>query len=224
MVESTSQVLSNYDSSDLLVLIGYRNDNPDEAEAAFEELYRRNYEYVFNLAYASMKQLDLQDQTTEYAEDLSQDVWKEIWEGLGDSFMEDSDTASDPNTSVKKWLAAVVRNRVKRCLAETVERRETYDGFKEIPLIAVTSHDDDFNLTSTPKYERVEQALNSLDPVDKEILLISFEFDLLDNDGVRRRRITKDIRNTLINKHGLSPASLRKRKQRALEKLRKALS
>lgn len=217
----------DYDPDELLVLFGteFRKSDPEEAEAAFTAFHRQHCEHLYRLCYQAASQLDLPSDFARaaLAEDLLQDIFEELWTtDLATRFGETETPGRSPEEAVRLWLGAVVRHRVLRLLESEKSERLAYAAFSERLPEVVDS--DEVEPQVTPDIERVRRAIDSLDPVNREILLVSLEFESFDANGERSYRIDAEVRKILMERHGLTLNSLRQRRRRGFQKMKTDLA
>lgn len=193
-------------SEDLLVIISMQDDEPNAAKDAFEEFYQRYNKFVWKTCFKLCGNLQ-----SFKAEELLQDVFLDVYNNYDKTSYFDADKHKNIESGIKFWLVGIIKNHLKRYFEECskLSNIDYGDSFPDRPFFDLPIKNELFD---SPKMILIERALDSLKPRDREILLISMNFE---DEG----KLPKEIKQTLCKVYGLLPDSLRQIKRRARKKV-----
>jgi len=205
-------------TEDLLLIIGMHEADPsteEESKRAFDEFYLRFKEYVYKVSFFLSKSLD---NRTQVAEDLTNDTFIKVWE-KANRF--NSNRCKDIDKGVKAWLGSIVKN----TFLQYIERAKKYKpesvALDNYDLFIEESTPKDLSIDTLPSLEgkSLIRALSDLKDKERDILITYYQF----YDG-ERFTVPIEIRKSLCKLYGIQDSTLRKTKDRAIEKLKKHIS
>lgn len=201
-------------SEDLLVIISMQADEPEAARRAFDEFHRRYKSYVWKIAISLAKYIHDPNQE-EIARDIFNDTFLDVFSNSAKKSYFDPAHCTDIEKGIKAWLSGIARNHFRRMIdaVQKVSRISYLDVFPERPFFDPDDADET-EMADPPPMIALKRALQTLSDRDREILLIAVQFE---EEG----RLPKVIKQTLCEKYGLSPDSLRQVKKRSKEKIEK---
>jgi DNA-directed RNA polymerase specialized sigma24 family protein len=216
---------------ELLYYISQHATDKDVAEEAFREFFRRHCDNLTQSCRMSLGALNRQHQhlgdLDAAAEELAYEVFRQVHEKLAAKFT----TKPKPGTAgkvVQVWLARIASNLARREMVSVLRERgrmvslddeSAHDAIDESADTAVA---DDSGEVSAPSPQRRLQAMafDSLSDDDRRILKLSVELGVFGSGGgFAARQAGQALATTL----GIPAATARKRRERALERLRGAL-
>jgi DNA-directed RNA polymerase specialized sigma24 family protein len=202
-------------SEDLLVIITMQLDEPQAAERAFSEFYRRFTNYMWAVAWQLTSTIDERHRQF-VAENIFSDSFRDVFRNYDRPSYFDPSQCEDSEKGIKVWLAGIAKNHFKRHFdSETHLAPISYlESYPDHPFFEEESDD---NHHESPEYAVLQQALmNTLSSKEREILLITFQFR-------KGEKLPYDIKESLCQAYGILPNTLFVIKRRAKEKLEKYL-
>lgn len=218
MAASTAPGLEQKSDADLLSEIGLAEDFPEESRAAFEEFHRRHTGYVFTRTMKWIEESEMRSKLLDGEQLVSSTMERAFRKAA--SFRDQSGGDSTLATlQVRAWLFRIATN-----LAHSAMRSPAMKmRFQEMPIANSMEDVEEVDPVdvSPELVARVDAALESLNEVDRDILRTCLLFQAF---GERAAALPADVRKELLTKYGLSEATLRQRKSRALKRLHDFLS
>lgn len=217
------QILTTESSIDLLEIIGWKDPSDrKDRDASFAIFYER---HKVSLAKAAMQMVKgLRDADT-VVKSLVNDTFIDVYHKSSE-FNFSKSNCNDPEKAVRLWLIGILKNRFLQHIDEAKKRNpERYaleTHFLQTEQPRQTIENFDLNLNSIA----VQSALDMLPENDKELLLISMNFMEIVTDDSKKSihcEIPPDIRKALALAFGVQEISLRKKRERALAKLKTIL-
>jgi RNA polymerase sigma factor (sigma-70 family) len=204
--------MHNEENKDLLVIITMQGNEPEAAQKAFDEFYRRFKVYVWKVAVSLARHIHDPNQE-EVAYDIFNDTFLDVFSNYSKESYFDPSRYMDTDKGIKAWLSGIARNHFRRKIevAQRGARVSYIYTFPDRPFFDPYLAEDE-EMVEPPPMIALKRALQTLSERDREILLIAFQFE---EEG----RLPKTMRQTLCEKYGLSPDSLRQIKKRAKEKI-----
>jgi RNA polymerase sigma factor (sigma-70 family) len=206
--------MHNEQSEDLLVIIAMQEDEPQAAQQAFNEFHRRFKDYVWKVAVSLARDIHDPNQE-EITRDIFNDTFLDVFQNYAKESYFDPARCTDIEKGIKAWLSGIARNHFRRMIeaVQKASRMSYLDAFPERPFFDPDDTDKG-EMADPPSMIALKRALQTLSDRDQEILLIAVQFE---EEG----RLPKAMKQTLCEKYGLSPDSLRQVKKRAKEKIEK---
>ncbi|HEY5746110.1 MAG TPA: sigma-70 family RNA polymerase sigma factor [Chryseolinea sp.] len=198
--------LENLPDIDIIERMSFSEHDAAKSHEAFAEFHRRYAEFIYSTCFYVCRMLPEPD---EAAADLTERI-------LVRSF---SYAASyNPNrASVKTWLSKIAQN----------EFNDYYSEYrKHHPLAAEDDRNDTISIDSVDHEKvdrtkvnggRIEMALDSLTPMEKDIVLVHMMYKDIDNLD---SQIPKPVMDELCVRYDKKPHAIRKIKSRALIKIK----
>ena len=177
-----SAPLSSYDEKELLRLVA-QDDIP-----AFEELYHRHWQSLFNAAYKRLKNAD-------QCKDVVQDVFTDLWVRRGKVKIE----------NLNAYLHAAIRFQVYKRIAEG---KSSAAFLKPFDIITTSPFEAEKNIAEKELAELAKAWLDSLPGKRKEIFLLFFVEQLSTKEIADKLGISQ---KTVQNQLGTATKSLRGR-------------
>lgn len=200
-------------SEDLLVIISMQEDEPIESRKAFDEFHRRFREYVWQISYTLARGIS-NPNTELVAQDIFNDTFRDVFYNFESKGYFDSSKCQDIDKGIKAWLSGIARNHLKRYISVLASSSNIshLDNYPDVEFFDMGETDTKEN--DSPRLLLLKRALDRLSKRDREVLLISVQFE-------EQGRLPKEIRQSLCNAYGVMPATLRQIKKRAREKVEK---
>lgn len=202
-------------TEDLLVIIGMHDADADtekESKQAFDEFHNRFKNYVYKVSYYFCVSLE---NRTSVAKDITNDTFLNVWQKASRF---DPKRWSNTEKGIKAWLGGIVKN----TFLQYVEKAKKYspenvaiDGYK-LTIEEKTPEKIFLNQFQSLEGKALTRALSELKEKEKHILLTYFQF----YDG-EKFYVPKEDRKILCQLYGIGDSTLRKTKDRAIEKIKK---
>jgi RNA polymerase sigma factor (sigma-70 family) len=193
-------------------------DFPNESRAAFEEFYRRHTGYVFARTKQWIEESELRSRLLDQ-EQLVLSTMERAYRKAASFRDQSGGDLKLATNQVRAWLFRIATN-----LAHSAMRSPAMQmRIQEMPIADPMEDLEEVDpVNVNPQLAaRVDAALDSLNEVDRDILLTCLSYGAL---GERAAPLPVDVRKELLEKYGLSEATLRQRKSRALKRLQDFLS
>lgn len=146
------------------------------------------------------------------AADIVTDTFRDVFHNYNSKSYFDPQKCKDIEKGIRNWLSGIARNHLLRYLEEIAKVSKPISYLDSWPDHLFFELDDQESIPPTPNLKALNAALDTLDDKQREILLISVQFE---EEG----RLPPEIKQTLCRVHGISPDSLRQIKKRAKEKV-----
>jgi len=191
----------------LLTYIGA--DEGEDGLAAWGELYRRHFVYLYKVCHRAYKK-PLGDVGVE---DLVANTFLKVRESAAKTYKElGSSNEAENRRNVLGWLACVAKNLVKDLYRGKKINEQNFDEdyWKEMASIKPQS---------TPEIDSLVQNLmkERLNETEIEILQTTFHwFDV----GAKNQRLPSDVLSELANHLGMTTEGIRQKRKRAIEKIK----
>lgn len=223
-MQSLSMDMGQETDAGLMLLMGAAGPAPEEQElarAALKELHRRYYGYVLAVAEGYSENFG----TVEIDPDeFATATFKKAFEKAA-NFRDKSDGDTDrAKLQVKAWLGVTARNLARDAL-DKIKRRN--DGVTLVLLDDTTDAaepdtESDLDTTSTPPaaLQALQEALDSLKPEERDILITYAAFGVPTENG---RELPKDVRDALEERTGYERSNIRQKWFRLSRKLKAEL-
>ena len=207
--------MKNVPDAELLFDMSYQESDPEDARRAFAEFYRRHKDYVWKMAYVKAKDIDSQN-TQLLASDFHREIFLKVFHSHESKGAFDPDKVNDASAGIKRWLAGIAKNVLRDHLKRIKSSQHTFISnsaggeddlpfFDSIPGEALTPR-------QTPKLKDLQGALSSLKPRNREILVLSLEFQ---EEG----QLPNWLREDLCGRYNISDDTLRQARKRAAAKI-----
>jgi DNA-directed RNA polymerase specialized sigma24 family protein len=212
--------LSQKSDADLLSEIGMAEDFPDDAEAAFREFHRRHMGYVYGRLRKWIDDSEMRTRTLD-GEQLASTAFERAFHKAADYRDQSGGDAVLGNNQVRAWLFRIAMN-----LALSALRSPSAQLRKQMRDLPDENCLEDTEDASPPGVSPemaalAERAMASLNEVDRDILYTCLAYRAF---GEQADALPQEVRKELLAKHGLSEATFRQRKSRALKRLREFFS
>lgn len=229
---------SNQSLEDLLLIISWKEDDKQAADAAFSLLYKKYFKY---LRYICAKfRLNGAD-NAEMQESILNDVFMTVYEKASQLLdFRNGCPEEEKDKMFRAWMGKTARHLFLKIAdeysrqfidAEDSEADSLYEEggshSSRIPRMVSLSEIENFDKTDEPetvieskKLAEIKVALDQLDEREQEIILLYANFE--DEDG--HSNLPNYLRNSYAEKHQILPDSVRKTRQRALKKLKSKLN
>ncbi|WP_036691884.1 RNA polymerase sigma factor [Pedobacter glucosidilyticus] len=175
-------LLSHKEEDKLLLLQMQENDD----NLAFDTLYDKYWEQMYNAAYKRLKDAD-------YAKDITQDIFLQLW-------LRRKELSID---NLVSYLHTSVRNNVFKWM----EKEQRYTPIPEVLIqLGIAKDQTDAEILRKEFLIKYERLINSLTPSQQEIFRMKYQEDLTTQQIADKLQIS---RKTVQNQLGKSMAQLR---------------
>ncbi|WP_304064268.1 RNA polymerase sigma factor [Pedobacter glucosidilyticus] len=175
-------LLSHKEEDKLLLLQMQENDD----NLAFDTLYDKYWEQMYNAAYKRLKDAD-------YAKDITQDIFLQLW-------LRRKELSID---NLVSYLHTSVRNNVFKWM----EKEQRYTPIPEVLIqLGIAKDQTDAEILRKEFLLKYERLINSLTPSQQEIFRMKYQEDLTTQQIADKLQIS---RKTVQNQLGKSMAQLR---------------
>lgn len=191
------------------LLVRMAMGEPDAQRAAWGEFYRRHEAYlrfVCRRAYEGTLRPGLVD-------DLVHDTLVRAYE-RAITYDAQQSTPDDSRRRARAWLGGIAANLFRSALRRT----PSYAGLESVEEMAAPEPDGS---PPSPRKQALDEALASLSEREQAVLRVTF---LHARPGEGHQRLPNAVSTALADELGISPAGVRKIRQRALSKLEAALA
>jgi len=206
----------------LVTFMALKEDDPDLALKACEEVYRRHAHFL--LAWC------LKNRAETYGQDAKDLVQLAMFRAFENAHQFNCPNGLDFDARrqhVRLWLFQILRNAFLD--SRKSERREPFDrgdleGLEDVPVNRPDPANEDVTATASVSGRRrslILQFIETLEGVDKAILIATAECW---SPATSQTVLPRHIRKSLCDEFGLTENSLRVRRSRLLEKLRLFIS
>lgn len=203
--------LSNESDDRLLARMG-RNSDPDGSKAAWGELYRRHFKFLYGVCFRATRDGDKH----EAARDLATDAFRRAYEAAGTFALPEGTPPEDVPSVVRAWLCRIAKNlrldqyRKEKDHEPILLDHEEWQDIGQKPASAPTRH----------TAEVCHVISEVLDDRERDIIVTTFEW--YDPDKANQR-LPNAVLQALAEKWKTKPDTIRQIRKRALAKLDKAL-
>lgn len=195
--------------ADLLQLISWREEYPDEAKAAFATFHARHAEFLFG---ACLRRFEEKLPTYMTVEDLVEDTFVRVLERAG-TF--DAGGETDPvrlRHLTRGWLIAIAHNLLNDAYRDRLTREESRDGdFFDEQEFGDPPED-------SPRVRLVERAFReALDEREQDVLRTTMMWN---KPGAKQQRLPNDVSAALVKRLRTTPENIRKIRASGLAKVK----
>ena len=191
--------------SDLLTIISWNEEDPANSRLAFKEFVFRFNPYIWKILNAVVN-LSREDR-----EDIHQNILVVIFQKAG-TF--DSSKAKKPEEvpkMLKSWIGTITKNEFRKYF-RAFGNQSDFISLEDMQIDRV--NDTYFSGLSPIQKQAFEDAFNSLEKMEQEIIQVSFLFFR------NSKQVDKQERDAIEKKYGITFATFRKRKERAIKKMK----
>jgi DNA-directed RNA polymerase specialized sigma24 family protein len=215
------ETISSFTDVQLLQTIGDKLNHPIKAHEAFVEFVKRYQKDLY-------RQCKIVCQKQRYDQHVARDIAHNVFykvEKYANSFNCDKGTGQSPRDKIILWLIKIAKNELFNYYQEIKDKKELFlnDVLENNPLPAslIQIDNGDQEEENEAKLESREQAVEMILSVltDKE-RAVYLAYKQYETDG---KYLPREIIKGLTIRLNLKPASLRKYKQRAEEKIIEAI-
>lgn len=197
--------------SELLNQMAGADSDAARAELAWEEFYRRHYDYLSNVC----RNVYSRQIGGARASEVVQDVFVKAFRRASTFQPEDHESSEENRWHVRAWLGSILRNAV-----FDLYRQEPQEVFTEdIELFPDPDKSGD-DSDEDPPIGPLEKAFLELEEREREVLR---ETMLWYNPGARQQRMPSDALQVLATRLNSTPANIRQIRSRAIAKLKRAM-
>lgn len=207
--------MSEHTSEELLVLMQFQDTDPIEARAAFDEFFRRHKDHLWEVCMIFAKKASgySVERTARF---LFQQTLLRVYESQKSKGAFDTEKTTDKDTAIDRWLYGIARYAFLEFIKTTTKTQpvfipESIADEEKHPFFEFTDNEP-LPLSLLPEMSALKEALASLNEKEREIILLTYEFQ-------ERGKLPTEIRRQLCQKHGLADASFNKTRTRALARL-----
>lgn len=203
--------MHNEASEDLLVYISMQEDEPEAARQAFHEFHRRFKKYVWEVSVTLSRCISDPNRDI-LAKDIFGNTFQDVFANYRSKAYFDPRKCQDMEKGIKVWLSGIAKNHLKRLIdaARAASSVSYLDTFPERPFF--DTYDPKEEMADSPRMVVLKRALEHLSDKEREILLISVQFE-------EQGGMPEEIKRSLCATYGVLPDSLRQIKKRAKEKI-----
>jgi len=194
--------IANYSDVDLITLFSFKDENEQEAKAAFNVFRKRHSKILWQACHRVCSGFS---QSAELRDIVFNNTLLSIY---------NSHSYDETKGSLYLWMFGIARNELKDALHELNPGEDTVDPTIIAEIIKEPSQADEHseNIQSYESYI-LEKALKTLTEREQEVLLTYHLY----SDG--NKHLPDPIIECLTTKYQTTPQNLRKIKQRATEKV-----
>ncbi|HZV71422.1 MAG TPA: sigma-70 family RNA polymerase sigma factor [Saprospiraceae bacterium] len=214
-------------TEDLFLYMSFKGDGSKEPELAFNEFHSRFKRYVWGAVHRIGKSKELLQNHPTGKQDLFSDTLLAAYDKASDF---NPETKDNYDKKVMLWLSGIIKIQYLRWEQEVLKhdkKQKLLSYVDELPELAIETHvDKDLeDRVETIPIQQLHRAMDTiLSDKEREILLAWFMFAPIHTDEKQRSPIPKSHRDRLCQVYGLKPDSLRQIKNRALKKIKQALT
>ena len=203
--------------SELLNQMSGADADAPRAEKAWEEFYRRHYDYLFNVCRNVYSRQIGEARVSE----IVQDVFVKAFRRASTFQPGNSESAEESRWHVRAWLGSILKNAV-----SDLYRQEPQEVFTEdIELFPDPDSDSDSSQSGGASGEDspmgpLEKAFLGLEERERDVLR---ETMLWHTPGARHQRMPTAALQELATRLNTTPANIRQIRSRAIAKLKRAM-
>ena len=207
---------------DLLLYLSYREQFPEEYQAAVIEFHRRYMGIIYKISNNACRFFS---NKTEMATEIASNVFVLACEQAVDFPFPKDNAEEIVEKSFKEWLVKIVAVELKRFTSHNPDRKKSFavdgtfiegTGMGDNDFEDVSPEPEDNNGSDYPiSKESVTQVLELLKPRDKDIIMA-----YLIHVNRKGAHLPDEIMQGLCSKYGTTSFNIRKIKQRVFDKIR----
>jgi hypothetical protein len=196
-----SDALAAYTDDELLVLISMKDD-PDSAERAFNEFYKRYKGVIYPVAYKFAMQC------TKNFHELAQIVFNNTFYNVfcyAGSFSTQGET--NPEVVKKRvigWLVAIVRTEIRNQFSSQYDREEEHAAYMTMKSNAAAPLHK-----PTPREVIVSQAIEQIRSERDREIFYTYWFHYQETPGGIAKKLPDDVYDNLAKKYSTTEANIR---------------
>ena len=197
--------------SELLSQMAESDADPTSAAEAWEEFYRRHYDYLMNVCKSAYSSQIGEGRVPEVVQDSFVKAFRKAY-----TFRSTAGQSVDENRwHVRGWLGSVLQNTIR-----DLYRQEPHEVFTEDIELFAAEEQEESNDKDEPPLGPMERAFMELEEREREVLR---ETMLWYSPGARQQRMPSRALQALAARLNTTPTNVRQIRSRAITKLKHAM-